>query len=154
MIAMRMGLNREDGSYDVAVAACCAAVEINLPIICACVTTIRPLLDRLFPGMLGPRSSQHQVVASLANIPSLRMDSTHDPEAVARGTGWQDKRLSRREQGLEGGTDASTSGESLVIMHPEMQAYREDPYVEQPSRAYSGRVKPGMSFPVHPDRAV
>jgi len=36
--------------------ACWTMVEVNLAVICACLTTIKPLLSRMFPRLLGPSS--------------------------------------------------------------------------------------------------
>ncbi len=39
------------------------AVEVNLAIICACLTTLKPLIVRLFPEFLGSMSSRFDITA-------------------------------------------------------------------------------------------
>jgi hypothetical protein len=41
-----------DITYDFSVRAYWAAVEVNLAIICACLTTLKPLLAQVFPGLI------------------------------------------------------------------------------------------------------
>jgi len=43
-----------DPTYDLAILAYWGAVEVNLAIICACLATLKPLLHKLFPKLLGP----------------------------------------------------------------------------------------------------
>lgn len=46
-------LDFTDITYNFAVISYWGAVEVNLAIICACLTTLKPLLVRLFPKLLG-----------------------------------------------------------------------------------------------------
>ena len=46
-------LDLTDVTYSLAASSYWSAVEINLAVICACLTTLKPLLARLFPKLLG-----------------------------------------------------------------------------------------------------
>lgn len=104
-------LDITDPTYSIAILAYWGAVEVNLPIICACLATIRPLLNRLFPGLLGPRTSQEapSFVASSRRQCAVRESVTE----------------------VQGAEDGS-SRESFVFMLHE---------VEAPGRAYGGLGK-------------
>lgn len=115
-----------DPTYNLAVVAYWGAVEVNLPIICACLATIRPLLNRLFPGLLGPRSSQDGATAS--HPVSSRRRYAGEPVAV-------DAREVRA-----GGMEGSTSGESLIFMLNDV----ERGGLEAPGKAYGGSAKAGV----------
>jgi len=43
----------KDPTYELATLAYWGAVEVNLAIICACLTTLKPLLQKLLPNLLG-----------------------------------------------------------------------------------------------------
>ena len=51
-------LDFSDITYHFTVVAYWGAVEVNLAIICACLTTLKPLLTRFFPKLLGSLSSE------------------------------------------------------------------------------------------------
>lgn len=151
-------LDRSDTTYDVAIVAYWGAVEVNLPIICACLTTIRPLLNRLFPGLLGPRTSQYKG-ASLALSSQPPLQVAGDPVTIAEaGRSREDCEPSSSfaEAGRfrEDGEQSSSSGESLVIMRPEVDAYGCGLGVEPPPRAHAGRsgLKSDLPFSLHTDR--
>ena len=58
IIAVRQA-NFGDMPWDFAVLAYWAAVEINLAVICPCLTTLKPLVDRFFPRLLGSTAPTH-----------------------------------------------------------------------------------------------
>lgn len=120
-------MDKTDMTYDLAVVAYWGAVEVNLPIICACLATIRPLLNKLLPGLLGPRSSQDGNPTSLAMSSRLRY-APGDSVAMSQGG------ARRRSE------DVSTSEESLVFI---MQGV-ERGGLEAPGRAHGRSVKSGV----------
>ena len=116
-------LEYRDSTYELAALSYWSAVEVNLPIICACLTTIRPLLNKLFPGLLGPGTSQYRVM-SLATI------------SASRKGGVGESRMTRCE---EGGADGPASdGGSFVLMLHDVKA--GDTTVEAPPTIYQGRA--------------
>ena len=95
------------------------AVEVNLPIICACLTTIRPLLNKLFPGLLGPATSQYRVTSLAAASASRRRDAGESG-------------MARCEEGDADGH--ASDGGSFVFMLHDVKA--GDPAVAAPPTIY------------------
>lgn len=121
-----MRLDTTDATYSFAVLAYWGAVEVNLPIICACLTTIRPLLNKLLPWLLGPRTSEYRETSSFAVPSRWRYAPGESTTAGER-------------RGPEGG-ERSASEESLSFILHEVEGRG---WLEAPARAYGGSVKSG-----------
>lgn len=63
------------------------AVEVNLPIICACLVTIKPLLAKWFPSLLGTSSpaasAQYPLYGRTARVSARQRDLGRDDLAVS-----------------------------------------------------------------------
>ncbi|KAK5652229.1 hypothetical protein OQA88_10726 [Cercophora sp. LCS_1] len=70
-ITVIRSLDFSDVTYSFSTVALLGAVEINLAIICACLTTLKPLVARFFPRLLGSAFAS-SYSAAIKTIPSRR----------------------------------------------------------------------------------
>jgi len=79
-IATIKSVDFNDMTYSFTPLAYWGAVEINLAVICACLTTLKPLVDRLFPTLLGssPAGSAEPGPIDTIGMRRVRSKSTQE----------------------------------------------------------------------------
>ena len=74
---MYRGVTSPDPTYDGMVVYILAFIELNLSIAIPCFITIKPLVDRLFPSLLGRKASSHSM--NIEGSPIRLYDTGHPP---------------------------------------------------------------------------
>lgn len=74
---MYRGVTSPDPTYDGMVVYILAFIELNLSIAIPCFITIKPLVDRLFPSLLGRKLASHSM--NFEGSPIRLVDSIRPP---------------------------------------------------------------------------
>jgi len=95
-----------DSTWDYTTPAYWTTIEVNFSIICACVMTLKPLIVKLFPGLVEVRLSSGDRDQSW----DLSMDRNHPPTIGTKSTRMPQRTQEDLVQGELTSIDEDTSG--------------------------------------------
>lgn len=134
-----------DPTYGLATIAKWGSVEVNLAIVCACLTTLKPLIARLFPrllkstyGTLGPASYPDRSAAAVPAGPNGDAARASRIRLGGENGAWSDLKLEVPPERSPGGSDDEEGCEMEDLGNQIRRGiYIDGISVSAPPKAYS-----------------